>query len=121
MTEALVGSQAAFASSSAASADGRPGASVSRPAPLATFAEVADAIRAEFAGADAVSLRDLVLLRFAAERRFRQAGFEEMAKVHRQIAAKERALRAGLRGKGEGRASLRTRLEERYAAVGRAP
>jgi hypothetical protein len=100
------------------------GAMTAGPAALMTFADLHAAIKAEFAGADPVSLRDLILLRYAAEVALQAGDFAEMAKVHRQIMRKESEVRAALRcqrGDGLGRASsLRARLEQKYAGGGRA-
>ena len=130
MTASQAGSGAEEQGASASLADGRPGAvpdagraTNGRPA-LVTFADIAAAIQAEYAGIDALSRRDLILLRLAAEKALEARDYVEMARVHRMIAKKETILRvqrvAQQRADAGRSQSLRAKLSQRYAA-GSAP
>jgi hypothetical protein len=88
-----------------------------------TFAEVKAAIEADFAGAGPIAVRDLLLLRVAAERALRAGDFREVARVHRQIARAEARLRDGLKIKARTRDEDegRNRLDAFLAALAPPP
>lgn len=91
---------------------------MSEPAALATFADVASAIQAEFASAPATAVRDLVLARYAAEVALQAGDLAEMGKCQRTAMRIEAGIREALRRQkrdGSGSSSLRAKLEARYA------
>ncbi len=83
------------------------------------FARIYDQLVAgEFAEADPVPLRDICVLRFAAEKALSGGNFEDVVRLHNTIERKESRLRAILKVKRLERGSqpegLRDRLGSKY-------
>jgi hypothetical protein len=89
------------------------------------FADIFDGLTLEFVGADPARLRDIAVLRFAAEKALAVGNFEDVVRLHNTIERKETRLRTALRlrrvdGAGAS-ASLRDKLSSRYAGGSGSP
>ena len=63
------------------------------------FADIFDALAMEFADADPARIRDIAVLRFAAEKALAVGNFEDVVRLHNTIERKELRLRAILKVK----------------------
>jgi hypothetical protein len=63
------------------------------------FSRIYDALAVEFAGADPARIRDIAVLRFAAEKALAVGNFEDVVRLHNTIERKEMRLRAMLKAK----------------------
>jgi hypothetical protein len=84
------------------------------------FADIFDGLTLEFVDADPARIRDIAVLRFAAEKALDVGNFEDVVRLHNTIERKESRLRALLRVKRLERGSqapegLRSRLAGKYA------
>jgi hypothetical protein len=61
------------------------------------FASAYDAVALEFPAADPLRIRDVALLRFAAEKAVAVGAWEDVVRLHNLIARKEAPLRAAMR------------------------
>ena len=91
-----------------------------RSADGSRFAGIFDALALEFADAGPDRIRDIAVLRFAAEKALAVGNFEDVVRLHNTIERKESRLRAALRVKRLERGSqppegLRSRLAGKYA------
>jgi hypothetical protein len=87
------------------------------------FADIYDTVAFEFADADTVRIRDIAVLRFAAEKALAVGNFEDVVRLHNTIERKESRLRAILKVKRLERGTqspegLRSKLSSRYAKGG---
>jgi hypothetical protein len=83
------------------------------------FADIYDALAFEFADADPTRIRDIAVLRFAAEKALAVGNFEDVVRLHNTIERKESRLRAILKVKRLERGThspegLRSRLAWKY-------
>jgi hypothetical protein len=84
------------------------------------FAAIFDMLALEFADADPARIRDIAVLRFAAEKALDVGNFEDVVRLHNTIERKEARLRVMLKAKRLERGSqppegLRSKLAGRYA------
>jgi hypothetical protein len=63
------------------------------------FADIFDALALEFADADPARIRDIAILRFAAEKALAVGNFEDVVRLHNTVERKETRLRAMLKAK----------------------
>jgi hypothetical protein len=63
------------------------------------FADLFDALALEFADADPARIRDIAVLRFAAEKALAVGNFEDVVRLHNTIERKESRLRVMLKAK----------------------
>jgi hypothetical protein len=87
------------------------------------FADIFDALTLEFVGANPAPIRDIAVLRFAAEKALAVGNFEDVVRLHNTIERKESRLRTILKVKRLERGSeppegLRGKLSARYAKDG---
>jgi hypothetical protein len=90
------------------------------------FADIFDGLVQEFADADPARIRDIAVLRFAAEKALSVGNFEDVVRLHNTIERKESRLRAILKVKRLERGTqspegLRDRLGSKYGVKGGAP
>jgi hypothetical protein len=83
------------------------------------FADIFDALAMEFVDADPPRIRDVAILRFAAEKALAVGNFEDVVRLHNTIERKESRLRALLKVKRLERgtqpaAGLRSKLAGKY-------
>jgi hypothetical protein len=84
------------------------------------FADIYDTLTLEFADAGPDRIRDIAVLRFAAEKALSVGNFEDVVRLHNTIERKESRLRAIMKVKRLERGSqppegLRSRLAGKYA------
>ncbi len=83
------------------------------------FADLYEVVALEFVGVDPLKVRDIALLKFAAERAVTAGAWEDVVRLHNLIARKESSLKAAMRAvrtaQPEG---LRGRLAGRYNSRG---
>jgi hypothetical protein len=87
------------------------------------FADIYDMLALEFADADPARIRDIAVLRFAAEKALDVGNFEDVVRLHNTIERKEARLRVMLKAKRLERGSqptvgLRARLQGKYTGGG---
>jgi hypothetical protein len=87
------------------------------------FASIFDMLALEFAEADPARIRDIAVLRFAAERALDVGNFEDVVRLHNTIERKEARLRVMLKAKRLERGSqplegLRARLQAKSPGGG---
>ena len=87
------------------------------------FADIFDGLVQEFADADPARIRDIAILRFAAEKALAVGNFEDVVRLHNTIERKELRLRTILKVKrlergSQPTAGLRGKLSLRYAKNG---
>jgi hypothetical protein len=88
------------------------------------FADIFDALTLEFVDADPARIRDIAILRFAADKALAVGAFEDVVRLHNTIERKESRLRAVMKVKLLGRGSqppegLRNRLGSKYGGRAR--
>jgi hypothetical protein len=87
------------------------------------FADIFDGLAQEFADLDPAHIRDIAILRFAAEKALSVGNFEDVVRLHNTIERKESRLRTILKAKRLERGTqspegLRSKLSSRYAKGG---
>jgi hypothetical protein len=90
------------------------------------FADIFEALTLEFVDADQARIRDIAVLRFAAEKALAVGNFEDVVRLHNTIERKESRLRVLLKaGRLERGAQppegLRSRLGSKYGGKGGSP
>jgi hypothetical protein len=87
------------------------------------FADIYDQLAKEFVYGDPARIRDIAVLRFAAERALAVGDFNDIVRLHNTIERKETRLRASLKARQLERAAeshdgLRSKLSSRYPTKG---